>query len=101
LRVSITRDRAKTRTRRRDPRASYHVSPADYGGYVVGEGIAALSPMATEPHDDTVEALVRYCRDLCGAHPDWDEYRAAMVADGRVLLTLRLDRVYGRARPTG
>ena len=101
LRVSITDGRAKTRNLRRDPRASYHVSQSDYGGYVVGEGIAALSPVATEPHDDTVEALVRYYRDLRGEHPDWDEYRAAMVADGRVMLTLRLDHVYGWAQPTG
>jgi PPOX class probable F420-dependent enzyme len=101
LRVSITGDRAKTRNLRRDPRASYHVSRADYGAYVVGEGIAELSPVAAEPHDDTVDALVRYYRELRGEHPDWDEYRAAMVADGRVLLTLRLDHLYGWARPTG
>ncbi|WP_433555013.1 PPOX class F420-dependent oxidoreductase [Pseudonocardia xinjiangensis] len=99
VRISITGDRAKTRNLRRDPRASYHVTRADYGAYVVGEGTAELSAEAADPHDDTVEALVGYYRDLRGEHPDWDEYRAAMVADGRVLLTLALEHVYGWARP--
>jgi PPOX class probable F420-dependent enzyme len=99
LRISVTGDRAKTRNLRRDPRASYQVIRPDYGAYAVGEGTAELTPEAADPHDDTVEALVGYYRDLRGEHPDWDEYRAAMVADGRVLVTLRLDHAYGWARP--
>ena len=98
LRVSLTDTRAKTRNLRRDPRASYQVTLPDLSAYAVGEGVAELSPVAADPHDATVEALVGYYRDLRGEHPDWDEYRAAMVADGRLLLTLRLDRVYGRVR---
>jgi len=64
----------------------------------VGEGFAALSPPATDPHDDTVEALVGLYRRLGGEHPDWAEYRAAMVADRRVVLTLAFERVYGARR---
>ena len=51
--------------------------------------------MAADPHDATVDGLVGLYRDIAGEHPDWDEYRAAMVADQRILLTLRLDHVYG------
>ena len=97
LRISLTDGRAKTRNLRRDPRASYQVTRADYGAYVVGEGTAELSPVAADPHDATVESLVVYYRNLRGEHPDWDEYRQAMVADRRLLLTLRLDRLYGSA----
>jgi PPOX class probable F420-dependent enzyme len=99
LRVSVTDGRAKTRNLRRDPRASYHVTRLDGWAYAVGEGLAELSPTAADPHDPTVEALVELYRELGGEHPDWAEYRAAMVGDRRLLLTLRLDHVYGWAGP--
>ena len=99
LRVSVTEGRAKTRNLRRDPRVSYQVARADFGAYAVGEGLALLSPTAADPHDAGVEALVGYYRDLRGEHPDWDDYRATMVADRRVLLTIVLDHVYGWIRP--
>lgn len=99
LRVSLTDDRAKTRNLRRDPRASYHVTRPDLGAYAVGEGLAELTPVAADPRDATVDALVAYYRAARGEHPDWDAYRAAMVADRRLLLTLRIDHVYGRVLP--
>lgn len=95
LRVSVTDGRAKTANLRRDPRASYHVTRADGWAYAVGEGIAELSPTAVDPTDPTVEALVGLYRELAGEHPDWAEYRAAMVTEHRLLLTLALDHVYG------
>ena len=95
LRVSITEPRAKTRNLRRDPRASYMVVADDHWSYAVGEATAQLTPPAADPHDATVDALVDLYRSIRGEHPDWDEYRAAMVADQRVLLTLQLDHVYG------
>jgi hypothetical protein len=51
--------------------------------YTVAEGTAELSPVAKDPHDDTVEELVRLYRDVLGEHPDWEDYRAAMVRDRR------------------
>jgi PPOX class probable F420-dependent enzyme len=96
LQVSMTETRAKTKNLRRDPRASYHVSSPDGGSYVVVEGSAELTDVAKDPHDDTVEALIRLYRSIAGEHPDWDEYRAAMVEDQRVVLTLPVTRVYGR-----
>ncbi|MFQ6148456.1 PPOX class F420-dependent oxidoreductase [Streptomyces sp. SID10815] len=95
VRVSITDDRAKTRNARRDPRVSYHVTSADRWAYTVVEGTAELTPVAADPHDETVEELIRLYRDVLGEHPDWDEYRAAMVRDRRLVLRLPVERAYG------
>ncbi|KMS76711.1 pyridoxine 5'-phosphate oxidase [Streptomyces viridochromogenes] len=98
IRVSITDDRAKTRNLRRDPRASYHVTTPDRRAYTVAEGTADLAPVAQDPYDATVEELVRLYRDVLGEHPDWEDFRAAMVRDGRLVLRLRVERVYGIAK---
>ncbi|OOK78882.1 putative pyridoxine/pyridoxamine 5'-phosphate oxidase [Mycobacterium kansasii] len=42
-----------------------------------------------------MEALIALYRNIAGEHPDWDEYREAMVTDRRVLLTLPISHVYG------
>ncbi len=95
IRISITAGRAKYVNLQRDPRASLYVSRDDFWAYVVIEGDVELSPPATERDDATVEALVELYRSLAGEHPDWDDYRTAMVADGRVVLTLRPTHAYG------
>lgn len=99
LRVSLTERRAKTRNLRRDPRASYLVSRPDLWAYAVGDGTAELTPTAADAHDPTVDALVGLYRRLAGEHPDWDEFRAAMVEEGRLMLTLQIEHVYGWGRP--
>lgn len=43
----------------------------------------------------TVEELVALYRSLAGEHPDWDQYRRVMVAERRLVLRLRIDRLYG------
>lgn len=93
--VSITEARAKTRNLRRDPRASILVSSADGWSYAVAEGDALLSAPAASPDDETVEGLVALYRSIGGEHPDWDDYRRAMVADRRVLLRLPITHLYG------
>ncbi|MEU3027194.1 PPOX class F420-dependent oxidoreductase [Streptomyces incarnatus] len=98
IRISVTDDRAKTRNLRRDPRASYHVTSDDRWAYTVAEGTAELSPVAEDPHDETVEELIRLYRAVLGEHPDWDEYRAAMVRDRRLVVRLHVARVYGIPR---
>ncbi|HEV7419086.1 MAG TPA: PPOX class F420-dependent oxidoreductase [Mycobacterium sp.] len=95
IQVSITEPRAKTRNLRRDPRASLLVSSDDGWSYAVAEGDAILTPPAASPDDDTVEALVALYRNIAGEHPDWDDYRRAMVEDRRVLVTLPISHVYG------
>jgi PPOX class probable F420-dependent enzyme len=97
-RVSVTDGRAKTANLRRDPRASLHVTTDDFWSYAVAEGTAELTPVAADPGDDTVEELVELYRSLSGEHPDWDEYRAAMVADQRLVVRLRIEHLYGMAQ---
>lgn len=96
IRVSVRDPLAKTRNLRRDPRATLQVTAADGGTWVAAEGLAELSPVARDPHDDTVDALVEHYRDARGEHPDWDDFRVAMVRDERVLLRLPVGHVYGR-----
>ena len=98
LRVSVTATRAKTRNLLRDPRAAFHVMSEDGWAWTVVEGDASLSAVAAEPYDDAVEELVALYRAVQGEHPDWDEYRAAMVADQRLVVRLPVGRVYGQAR---
>jgi PPOX class probable F420-dependent enzyme len=93
--LSVTDDRAKTTNLRRDPRASLYVLGNTFYQYVVIEATAELSPVASDPHDATVEALIRYYEAASGAHPNWDEYRTAMINDKRLALTLRPERAYG------
>ena len=93
--ISVTDTRAKTANLRRDPRASLYVVGDNFYQWVVIEAAAELSPVAADPHDATVDALVAYYRAGVGEHPDWEEYRAAMVADRRLVLTLRPERAYG------
>jgi len=95
IQVSITEPRAKTRNLRRDPRASIFVTSDDGWAYAVAEGNAILTPPATSSHDDTVEGLIALYRNIAGEHPDWDDYRRAMVTDRRVLMTLPISHVYG------
>lgn len=96
FRISITDTRVKTRNLRRDPRASLYITAPDRWPYTVADGTAELSPVAADPHDQTVEALIDVYRAVSGGeHPDWDEYRQAMVTDRRLVLTVRVDHVYG------
>ncbi|MFI2709436.1 PPOX class F420-dependent oxidoreductase [Micromonospora sp. NPDC018662] len=95
LRCSTTAGRAKVRNLRRDPRASFHVTTADGGAYAVAEGTVTLTPPAAAIDDATVDELVEVYRGIRGEHPDWADYRAAMVADGRLVVRLAVERVYG------
>ncbi len=95
IRVSVTNDRAKTANLRRDSRASLYVGREDGWAYLVIEGEAELSDVATAADDAVVEELVDLYRALQGEHPDWDEYRRAMVEDRRLVVRLHPARAYG------
>jgi PPOX class probable F420-dependent enzyme len=97
IRASITDGRAKTKNLRRDPRVSFYVCAPNFRAYVVAEGIASLTPVAAAPDDATVDELVEVYRAVAGEHPDWAEYREAMVSDARLVLRIPVDRVYGMA----
>jgi PPOX class probable F420-dependent enzyme len=98
IKVSTTDDRAKTANLRRDPRASFHVTSGDFWSYVVVDGQAELSAVARDTHDAAVEELIDLYRAVQGEHPDWDDYRAAMVRDRRLVVRLRAEQAYGFVR---
>jgi len=82
--ISTYPERAKARNLRRNPTAGVLVLSDDFGGawvQVDGEAEVIDLPEALEP-------LVDYYRAISGEHPDWDEYRAAMVAQGKSLLRI-------------
>ena len=80
--VSTYPSRAKTRNARRDPHVSIVVLSDDFGGpWVQIDGDAEVMGMPA-----AVEPLVSYYRAIAGEHPDWAEYRAAMVRQGKSLL---------------
>jgi PPOX class probable F420-dependent enzyme len=98
IRVSVTDDRVKTRNLRADPRVTLHVTSKDFWTWVAVEGTAELTPVAADPHDATVEELITYYRGVSGEHENWDEYRAAMVADRRLVVRFRPEHTYGQIR---
>jgi PPOX class probable F420-dependent enzyme len=82
--VSSYPGRAKSHNLRRQPRCSVLVLSDDFGGawvQVDGHGEVLDAPEALEP-------LVEYYRAISGEHPDWDEYREAMIRQGKVLLRI-------------
>ncbi len=95
VRISITDGRAKTANLRRDPRASLYVTRDDFFAYVVLEGTVGLSSVASDPGDAVVDELVEMYRVAQGEHPDWDEFRRAMVSDRRLVATLGATGAYG------
>lgn len=82
--VSTYPRRAKARNARRDPRVSVVVLSDSFGdAWVQIDGTAELID-ATED----VEPLVDYFRCIAGEHSDWDEYREAMLKQGKTLLRI-------------
>lgn len=98
LHVSMTEGRAKTANLRRDPWAALHLDHPDFWSYAVLEGGVTLSDVAARPDDDAVEELVGLYRALQGEHDDWDDYRATMVRDRRLVVRLRPTYAYGALR---
>ncbi len=77
-------ERAKSRNAHRDPRASVVVLSDDFGGpYVQVDGaVEVIDP------PDSVEPLVDYYRCIAGEHPDWAQYRQAMLDHGKCLIRI-------------
>ena len=82
--ISTYPERAKTVNARRSPQVSVLVVSDDFGGawvQVDGECEVIDAP-------DSVEPLVEYFRCISGEHPDWDEYRRAMLDQGKSILRI-------------
>ena len=88
--ISTYPDRAKATNLRRDPRASVLVlSDAFNDAWVQVDGTAEVLDM---PSQEAEDGLVEYFRCISGEHPDWDEYRAAMRAQGKSLVRITVER---------
>jgi PPOX class probable F420-dependent enzyme len=99
-RISVIEDRVMVHDLRRDPRASIFVGSPDGRAFAVLEGTVELSPVAAAPDDDAVEELVEVYRSIRGVnHPEWDDFRAAMVADRRLVARLSVELAYGLPGP--
>jgi PPOX class probable F420-dependent enzyme len=86
--VSTRRTAVKTKNLRRRPRAALVVmSDAFFGNWVQVEG-----PVEIVALPEAMEGLIAYYRQLSGEHPDWEDYRAAMEREQRVLLRLTIER---------
>jgi PPOX class probable F420-dependent enzyme len=86
--VSTRETAVKTRNLRRDPRASLCVLSDGFAGeWIQVDGSATIVSLP-----DAMEPLVDYYRSIRGEHPDWDEYRAAMERERRVLVRVDLER---------
>ncbi|MET7328589.1 PPOX class F420-dependent oxidoreductase [Nonomuraea sp. NPDC005650] len=81
--VISTRETAvKLRNIRRDPHVSVCAfTNAFYGPWIQVDGTADIQPLP-----EAMDGLISYYRDISGEHPDWDDYRAAMIREHRVLL---------------
>ena len=85
--VSTYPERAKAVNLRRNPAVSMVVHSDDWNDpYVQVEGTAEVLDMP-----EAVEPLVEYYRCIAGEHPDWDEYRGAMRAQGKSLIRISVD----------
>lgn len=85
--VSTYPQRAKTVNIRRSSKVTLCVHSDDWDGpYVQVDGTAEVLDLP-----DSVEPLVEYFRSISGEHPDWDEYRAAMVSQGKSIIRIAID----------
>jgi PPOX class probable F420-dependent enzyme len=82
--ISTYPDRAKAVNLRRDASCSVLVLSDDFGGaWVQVDGTAEVLDLP-----DSIEPLVDYFRCISGEHPDWDEYRQAMLDQGKSLIRI-------------
>ncbi len=86
--ISTYPERAKVHNLRRDPRCSLLVLSDDFGGaWVQADGNAEVLDLP-----DALEPLIEYYRSISGEHPDWQEYRQAMLEQGKSLIRIELTR---------
>jgi len=86
--VSSRETAYKVRNLRRDPRATVCVfSDNFYGDWIQIDGTADL---ISQP--EAMERLIDYYRRISGEHPDWDDYRRAMVEERRLIIRISIDR---------
>jgi PPOX class probable F420-dependent enzyme len=86
--ISTRETAVKTKNLRRRPRASLCVfTDTFFGEWVQVEGNTEVISLP-----DAMDLLVEYYRRVSGEHPDWDDYRAAMIRDRRVIVRMTITR---------
>ena len=86
--ISTRETAVKTKNLRRRPYASLCVfTDTFFGEWVQVEGNVELISLP-----DAMDLLVEYYRRVSGEHPDWDDYRAAMIRDRRVIVRITITR---------
>jgi PPOX class probable F420-dependent enzyme len=86
--ISSYPERAKVVNLRRDPTTSVLVLSDEFDdAWVQLDGTAEVLDLP-----DALEPLVDYYRAVGGEHPDWDEYREAMTAQGKCLIRVTIER---------
>ena len=85
--VSSRETAYKVKNLRRDPRASVLVTQADSWEWVQVDGTATVLSLP-----EAMEPLVDHYRRVAGEHPDWDDYRAAMERERRLLILVEIER---------
>jgi PPOX class probable F420-dependent enzyme len=86
--ISTYPERAKVANARRDPAVSVLVLSDDWNGpWVQLDGRCEVLDLP-----EAVEPLVDYFRSISGEHPDWDDYRATMERERRVILRIGITR---------
>ncbi|MGA5699975.1 TIGR03618 family F420-dependent PPOX class oxidoreductase [Peterkaempfera bronchialis] len=96
VRFSTTADRVKVKHLRRDPHAALHVQGGDVWSFAVAEGVASVSEITAVPGDAVGRELLGITPR--GAEPeDEDAFLGKLVAERRVVLRLKVDRLYGAA----
>ena len=86
--ISTRETAVKTRNLRRNPLASLCVfTDAFFGPWVQVEGEAEIISLP-----EAMDLLVGYYRVVSGEHPDWEDYRAAMIRDRRCVVRIEITR---------
>ena len=86
--VSTYPARAKVRNARRAPQVSLCFLSEDWDdAWVQVDGTAEVLELP-----EALDAFVEYYRSIAGEHPDWEDYRAAMLRQGKVLLRVTIER---------
>lgn len=96
VRFSTTADRVKIKHLRRDPRAALHVPGGDVWSFAVAEGEAEVSGSTTEPGDAVGRELLGMI-PAAGRPADEAAFFEELVAERRVVIRLKVDRLYGTA----
>jgi PPOX class probable F420-dependent enzyme len=78
----------KVRNLRREPYASY----CGFTDNFFGDWVQVDGPVEIISLPEAMDPLVAYYRSISGEHPDWDDYRAAMERERRVVLRVTIER---------